>query len=116
MKTIIIGDVHGCDTALRALLDKVKPGAEDTLVMLGDLFDRGPDSFQVFTGDETESGTVVFSGMEMSYVAGTSAEGDYRIYTWLDERNQVQLYFLVSGQPGAASPVIDAIMDSIAFD
>ena len=48
MKTIVIGDVHGCDTALRALLDKVKPGTEDTLVMLGDLFDRGPDSFQVF--------------------------------------------------------------------
>lgn len=48
MRTIVIGDVHGCDTALRALLEKVKPGAEDTLVMLGDLFDRGPDSFQVF--------------------------------------------------------------------
>ena len=48
MKTIVIGDVHGCDTALCALLEKVKPGTEDTLVMLGDLFDRGPDSFQVF--------------------------------------------------------------------
>ncbi len=48
MKTIVIGDVHGCDTTLHALLDKVNPGTEDVLVMLGDLFDRGPDSFQVF--------------------------------------------------------------------
>ena len=48
MKTIIIGDVHGCDSALLALLNKVNPGLEDTLVLLGDLFDRGPDSYQVF--------------------------------------------------------------------
>ncbi len=48
MKTIIIGDVHGCDAALRALLEKMMPGAEDTLVLLGDLFDRGPDSYLVF--------------------------------------------------------------------
>ena len=48
MKTIVIGDVHGCDAALIALLQKVKPQNEDTLVMLGDLFDRGPDSFGVF--------------------------------------------------------------------
>ncbi len=48
MKTIIIGDVHGCDKQLHALLDKIKPGAEDKLIMLGDLFDRGPDSYLVF--------------------------------------------------------------------
>ncbi len=48
MKTIVIGDVHGCAAALNALLKKLNPGSEDTLVMLGDLFDRGPDSFEVF--------------------------------------------------------------------
>ncbi|MBQ6959751.1 MAG: serine/threonine protein phosphatase [Clostridia bacterium] len=48
MKTIVIGDVHGCSTALNTMLTKVKPENEDTLVMLGDLFDRGPDSFGVF--------------------------------------------------------------------
>lgn len=48
MRTILIGDVHGCSAALEALLDKVMPGSEDTLVMLGDLFDRGPDSWDVF--------------------------------------------------------------------
>ena len=48
MKTIIIGDVHGCSIALHTLLDRLRPGEEDTLVMLGDLFDRGPDSYQVY--------------------------------------------------------------------
>ena len=48
MRTILIGDIHGCNTALCSLLERVQPGAEDTLVLLGDLFDRGPDSWEVF--------------------------------------------------------------------
>ncbi len=43
-RTIAIGDIHGCAAALAALLDAVAPGSQDTLVLLGDLIDRGPDS------------------------------------------------------------------------
>lgn len=75
-----------------------------------------PDSFQVYLGNETESGTDVWSGVQMDYVAGTGEDGDYRIYTWLDQRNQVQLYFLISGQPESAREIIDTIMDSLQFD
>ncbi len=48
MRTIIIGDIHGCDQKLQALLDKVQPGSEDWLILLGDLFDRGPESWEVY--------------------------------------------------------------------
>ena len=48
MRTIIIGDIHGCAAEFSALLDKVSPGAADRLILLGDLFDRGPDSREVF--------------------------------------------------------------------
>ena len=48
MRTIIIGDVHGCDQALRSLLGKVQLEQDDRLVLLGDLFDRGPESWEVF--------------------------------------------------------------------
>lgn len=49
MRTIIIGDIHGCKTELEKLLDKIQPKAgKDRLVFLGDLFDRGPDSLGVF--------------------------------------------------------------------
>ena len=48
MRTIIIGDIHGCSAALGVLLAQVNPVAgQDRLVFLGDLFDRGPDSFGV---------------------------------------------------------------------
>ncbi len=48
MRNIIIGDIHGCARELGELLDKVQPGPADRLILLGDLFDRGPDSWDVF--------------------------------------------------------------------
>lgn len=47
MRTIIIGDIHGCNRALQRLLGKLAPREEDTLILLGDLFDRGPESWEV---------------------------------------------------------------------
>jgi 3',5'-cyclic AMP phosphodiesterase CpdA len=43
-RTIAIGDVHGCAVALRAILQQIEPRPDDTIVMLGDCVDRGPDS------------------------------------------------------------------------
>ena len=48
MRNIIIGDIHGCAREFGELLDKVQPGPADRLILLGDLFDRGPDSWDVF--------------------------------------------------------------------
>jgi serine/threonine protein phosphatase 1 len=43
-RTIAIGDIHGCDTALSVLLRALAPTADDTIVALGDVVDRGPDT------------------------------------------------------------------------
>jgi serine/threonine protein phosphatase 1 len=43
-RTIAIGDIHGCSTALNALIDTIRPRPDDTIVTLGDYIDRGPDS------------------------------------------------------------------------
>ena len=43
-RTIAIGDIHGCSRALRAIVEAIQPAADDTLVLLGDYVDRGPDS------------------------------------------------------------------------
>ena len=49
MKTFIIGDIHGCSGALRLILAKLSPDPDtDRLILLGDLFDRGPDSWGVY--------------------------------------------------------------------
>ena len=43
-RILAIGDIHGCSTALRALIDAINPGSDDLMVPLGDFIDRGPDS------------------------------------------------------------------------
>ena len=39
-----IGDIHGCNVALRALIEAIEPRTDDTIVVLGDVIDWGPDS------------------------------------------------------------------------
>lgn len=43
-RTIIVGDVHGCVAELTALLATICPRADDRLVFVGDLIDKGPAS------------------------------------------------------------------------
>jgi len=48
MGLYLIGDVQGCDTALRQLLEKIAfSPSRDHLFLLGDLVNRGPDSAAV---------------------------------------------------------------------
>ncbi len=44
MRTLVIGDIHGCLKALETLVEYVSPKEQDTLVTVGDYIDRGPDS------------------------------------------------------------------------
>jgi len=43
-RVLAIGDVHGCARALSLILESVSVERSDTVVLLGDLVDRGPDS------------------------------------------------------------------------
>lgn len=45
-RTLVIGDIHGCDVALKTVLEKLCPDRNDTVVVLGDVVDRGPGSRQ----------------------------------------------------------------------
>lgn len=46
-RVVAIGDIHGCATAFETLLQAIAPTAEDLIVALGDVLDRGPDSRRV---------------------------------------------------------------------
>lgn len=49
MKTVIMTDVHGCVLEMRGLLRLTGfRRSEDTLLLLGDLFDRGGHSYEVY--------------------------------------------------------------------
>ena len=42
-----IGDIHGCSSALKSLIEAINPLEDDTIVTLGDYVDYGPDSRSV---------------------------------------------------------------------
>jgi serine/threonine protein phosphatase 1 len=62
MRTIVIGDIHGCYQELLQLLETVQLSDADRLVSLGDIVDRGPDSVQVYDYLRTRPNTVVLMG------------------------------------------------------
>jgi hypothetical protein len=47
MKTLVIGDIHGCYVELLELLDQAGLADDDRIIALGDIVDRGPDSSAV---------------------------------------------------------------------
>jgi len=47
MRTLAIGDIHGCQVALTTLLEQVAPQTDDRIIFLGDYIDRGPASREV---------------------------------------------------------------------
>ena len=47
MRTIIIGDVHGCIDELKALINQLELNLDDRLFFIGDLINKGPDSVGV---------------------------------------------------------------------
>lgn len=47
MRTLIIGDIHGCYEELQSLIALAEIGPQDQIIAIGDLIDRGPMPLQV---------------------------------------------------------------------
>lgn len=62
MRTLIIGDIHGCYSELLDLCDAAALGADDIVVSVGDLVDRGPDPAGVVRWFRARANAVVLMG------------------------------------------------------
>ena len=69
MRTVVIGDVHGCALELNELLCKlnVQPGT-DRIIFTGDLVDRGPGSLDVVKTARALGATVVMGNHDEKHV------------------------------------------------
>jgi len=84
-RIIAVGDIHGCATALSALLAKIEPDETDTLVLLGDYVDRGPGSAAVIErliSLERECQLVALLGNHEAMML-TALEQPSEIHFWL---------------------------------
>ncbi|HEV7558641.1 MAG TPA: metallophosphoesterase family protein [Kofleriaceae bacterium] len=62
MRTLIIGDIHGCFDELRELFDVAALATDDLVVSVGDLVDRGPDPGSVVAWFRARPGAIVLMG------------------------------------------------------
>ena len=78
MRTIIVGDVHGCREELDALLDRVAFASGDRLVFVGDLVARGPDSLGVLDIVRRTGAIVVRGNHEQKLIEWRNAHAAWR--------------------------------------
>src|SRR5258707_366289 len=69
MRTVVVGDVHGCSSELELLLERVAFDPGDRLVMAGDLVARGPDSRGVLAIVRSARGQSVLGNHEAKLLA-----------------------------------------------
>jgi hypothetical protein len=79
LRTVIVGDVHGCADELEALLDKIAFTTGDRLVFVGDLIARGPRSLGVLDIARSTGALVVRGNheqklLDMLRVVGTATD------------------------------------------
>lgn len=81
MSIFAIGDIHGCSLALETLLAVIPLQDNDTLVMLGDYGDRGPDTPGVFE-------KLLRLGSEYHLVALRGNHDEMMLNAWSDKNAQ----------------------------
>lgn len=78
MRTLIIGDVHGCLDEVHALLARCDRTPEDRVVLVGDLVAKGPDSVGVVRWARESGVAAVLGNHDAHVLRAHHGESDVR--------------------------------------
>jgi len=80
MRTLAIGDIHGCLDPLLDLWKAIEPTPEDHIIFLGDYVDRGPDSKGVIdfliSVQQTHNVTILSGNHEEKFLLANLASNE----------------------------------------
>lgn len=100
MRSIVIGDIHGCLAEFQELLDLVRyRQGEDRLILVGDLMDRGPDPVGCVRLARELGAEVVLGNHEESHIRWRKHEAA-RLTT--GKKNPMKAYNPLRAQQSAA--------------
>ena len=103
----VIGDIHGFSETLRTLVDKLNIQDGDFVVLLGDLIDRGPNSYDVVQFVKTSNNIVTVKGNhEKMMINSFSLQG-------LESPNKTVAVWLYNGGLATAMSYINAFTDEV---
>ncbi|MBT7959369.1 MAG: serine/threonine protein phosphatase [Akkermansiaceae bacterium] len=113
MRTLVIGDIHGCLSALKALIKFVSPNEDDTIVTVGDYIDRGPDSKGVidFLTKYRKSNNLITLKGNHEQMMENALDSEQEHYFWLVNGGDATLD---SFRPKGLSSIDDAYWDFMA--
>lgn len=101
-RTYAIGDIHGCAQLLEALLTRIHPRpAQDSIVILGDFLNRGPDVRRTVD-------CLVTLQRSFHHVIVLRGNHEQMFLDYLDGRNE-ELFMAAGGQKTLASYGIDPL-------
>lgn len=116
-KSWVIGDVHGCDKSLKALVEeRIVPSRGDELIFLGDYIDRGPGSRQVLDyiielEDKFEV-KAIMGNHEISMIEAYHGEFNMKSSFWKKPKNHKKLaWFSYGGDKAMKSFGVEDIKD-----
>lgn len=109
MRTLAIGDIHGCSALLDALLAAVELTPGDRLVFLGDYVDRGPDSRgvldRVLAVRERFDVTNLRGNHELMMLRARQGGDDLRMWLSVGGRQALDSYAATPGRAGTLNDV-----------
>lgn len=94
MKRLVIGDIHGCFIELMELIDKAGLSEEDEIIALGDIVDRGPDSFSVVEFFmQTPKASSLMGNHEKKHIRISNHEAEPSIAQYLTQKQITQRHY-----------------------
>ena len=111
MRTLALGDLHGCYDALAAIVEVARISPDDLLITLGDYVDRGPDSCAVLDWllRRWQQGNLIPLRGNHDIMMLRAREDDAAMKDWLQNGGDTTLasYAPFDGDPGQLVDVPD---------
>lgn len=104
-RVLAIGDIHGCNTALETLLGQLQISPADSVVLLGDIVDRGPGTRQVI-----ERLLELKTQCQLQFVMGNHEQ---MLLNSLDDPVEMTRWLLYGGREVLDSYTADSVLDAI---
>jgi serine/threonine protein phosphatase 1 len=109
MRTLAIGDLHGCALHLNRLLAAIEPAVDDTLIFLGDYVDRGPDSHGVINRllELQKSHSCIFlkGNHELMMLRSRTDKSEHRMWLQVGGAQTLGSYGSAPGRSGTLADV-----------
>ena len=114
-RVVIVGDIHGCCAEFRELLDAhVRPG--DTLILAGDLVNKGPNSAEVVRVARERNALAVVGNHELASLrararrSGGANPDAETFYAWTDELSEEDVAYIKALPFTISLPLHDALV------